>query len=145
MATANSNPFNVRVVIPTPLALAAAVLSPGSWAIFSTNLAGATSLSDLIDSGGGHRITEYSDKMVWALRPTGDPLHWQRALGIGEDHHVHRRRQHVAQPGYTTWFSQGNFFHAYQHNTGRGNTHYVLHFGSTTLHTRDIPSNTWAC
>jgi len=144
MASANSNAFDVRVAVPTPLAVAAATLSPGQWTTFSTNLAGATSLFDLIDSGGGKRITEYSDKMVWLSGR--QEIHF---TGGGHPGAGVVEKTIMYTDADNTWHnlgtpSWGGSSHAYQHNTGRGNTHYFLNFGSPiTVHTRDIPSGNW--
>jgi len=147
MATANSNPFDVRVVVPTPLAQAAAAMAPGSWATFSTNLDGAASLFDLIDAGGNpdKRITEYADKMVWLSGR--QEIHF-----TGGGHNANEKTIMYTDAdntwhdlGTPPWYVQpvGGAIHGYQHNAGRGSTHYYLQFGGTTLHTRDIPSGTW--
>ncbi|MGC2518196.1 MAG: hypothetical protein WA373_03705 [Burkholderiales bacterium] len=145
MATANSNPFDVRVVVPTPLAVAAAGMAPGSWATFTTNLDGATSLSNLIDSGSGKRITEYSDKMVWLSGR--QEIHF---TGGGHPIAGTVEKTITYTDADNTWHNLGappwlpsSSTHAYQHNAGQGDTHYFLQYGTTIVHTRDIPSGTW--
>src|SRR5690242_10008737 len=136
MATADSNPFNVSVATATPLAAAAASMAPGSWATFSTLFNGTTSLSGLIDSGGGKLITEYADKAVWL--PGRKEIHF---TGCG---HLQTAKTIMYTDANNTWndlgeppwFTLGNFLHAYQHNAGRGNTHYFLNYGSTVIHVR---------
>jgi hypothetical protein len=143
MATANSNPFDVSVNLATPLGAAAAAMAPGSWMALSTNFAGTTSLSALLDAGGGKRICEYSDKMVW--------LSGRKEIHYTGGGHLQNTKTIMYTDGDNTWhdlgdppwFSLGNFFHGYQHNAGRGNTHYVLNYGTNIVHARDIPTNTW--
>src|SRR5690349_1358405 len=145
MATSNSNPFDVRVNLQTPLALAAAAMAPGSWATFTTNFAGAASLSALIDAGNGHRITEYADKAVW--------LSGRKEIHFTGGGHAANEKTITYTDGDNTWhdlgtppwysFPKSSAIHAYQHNAGRGNTQYYLEFPTSICHTRDIPSNTW--
>lgn len=143
MATSNSNAFDVSVGIPTPLAAAAAQMAPGTWTTFTTGIVGAASLSAMIDAGGGHRITEYSDKMAW--------LSGRREIHFTGGGHLVNAKTIVYTDvdntwhdlGTPPWHKPGDFFHAYQHNTAKGNSHYVLHFGSTTINVMDIPSGTW--
>lgn len=143
MATANSNPFNVSVANATPLAAASASMTAGSWATFSTLFSGTTSLLTLIDAGGGKRIVEYSDKMVWLsgrkeIHFTGGG-HLQATKSI-----MYTEANNTwTDLGMPPWFSLGQFFHAYQHNAGRGNTHYILRYGSSTIYAMDSPSGVW--
>jgi hypothetical protein len=142
MTTANSNPFDVQVDVPTSLSATAARMAPGSWTTLQTNFAGAASLSALIDAGGGKRICEYSDKMVW--------LSGRREIHFTGGGHLTNTKTIVYTDADNTWHDlgapswfTGGSLHGYQLNAGRGNTHYFLHPGGTTLHTRDIPSGTW--
>src|SRR5262249_7726803 len=130
MATADSNPFDVSVATASPLAAAAASMAPGSWATFTTLFSGATSLSGLIDSGGGKLITEYSDKALWLsgrkeIHFTGEGhLQTMKTITYTEANNT------WTDLGSPPWWSAGTFFHAYQHNGGRGNTHYILAYGT---------------
>ena len=125
------------------LAQAAAALAPGEWAKFTTSFDNASSLADLIDSGNGKRITEYSDKMVWLPSPrqirfTGQG-HLQNAKTIVYTE-VDNTWHDVGTP---PWLHLGSFFHGYQHNTGQGSTHYVLQFGTTNVHAENTTNNDW--
>jgi len=145
MTTSNSNTFNVRVAVPTPLAQAAAVMAPGSWATFTCNFASGT-LNTLIDvasvDGNHHRCTEYSDKAVW------DPGRKQIYFTGGG--HAAQEKTIVYDDDTNTWtdlgsppwysVNPGGATHGYQHNAFAGNTQYYLQFSSTTIRTRDVTS-----
>jgi hypothetical protein len=151
MATANSNAFDVQVVVPTSLAATAARMAPGSWTTLQTLFAGAASLSALIDASNQKRITEYADKMVWLsgrkeIHFTGGGHSASSATPAYEKTIVYTDADNTWHDlGVPPWYSppNGGAVHAYQHNTARGNTHYYLQFGTSTVRTRDIPSGTW--
>lgn len=140
MATANSNAFNVRVVVPTPLALAAAAMAPGSWAPFVCNYSTGT-LAALLDvSNPPHRCTEYADKAVWDAT--------RRQIYFTGGGHASQEKTIVYSDNTNTWtdlgsppwytVNPGGAVHGYQHNAFTGNTHYYLHFANTTVHTRNV-------
>jgi len=150
MATANSNAFNVRVVTPTPLALAAAAMPPGSWAPFICNYSTGT-LGALIDvastDGNQHRCTEYSDKAVWDAG--------RRQIYFTGGGHASQEKTIVYNDDTNTWtdlgsppwytVNPGGATHGYQHNAFAGSTHYYLQFATTKLHTRNVDNGngTW--
>jgi hypothetical protein len=144
MTTANSNAFDVRVAVPTPLAVAAAGMAPGSWATFTSNYSTGT-LAALLDVGGGKRCTEYSDKAVW---DSG-----RRQIYFTGGGHAQQEKTIVYDDDTNTWTDLGTppwysvnpccAVHGYQHNAFAGGTHYYLQFPTTTLRTRNVVSNTW--
>ena len=139
MATATSNPFDVRVSVPTSLSTTAAGMAPGSWTVFNCNFSTGT-LDALLDVGGGKRCTEYADKMVWdsSLRLiyfTGGGHGQQEKTIVYNDDTVT-----WTDLGSPPWYSvnPGGATHGYQHNALIGTTHYYLQFGTNTIHTRDV-------
>lgn len=130
--------YPLPVGAPTVLALAAAALGAGAWTTLTCNY--PTTLADLVDSGGGKRITEYADKMVWdstrkRVYFTGQG-HLQTMKTIQYDDATNA----WSNVGTPPWWSAGMFFHGYGHNALIGDTHYVLQYGTTTVRSRDIPS-----
>jgi len=144
MATVNSNSFDVRVNLSTPLATAAAGMAPGSWAIFNCNYSTGT-LGALLDVGGGKRCTEYADKMVWDSS--------RRQIYFTGGGHGQQEKTIVYNDDANTWTDLGSppwytvnpnaACHGYQHNAFVGGTHYYLKFATTTLFTRDVVSGAW--
>ena len=139
MATANSNSFDVRVNVPTPLAVAAAGMAPGSWATFNCNYSTVT-LGALIGVGGGKRCTEYADKMAW---DSGRRQIYFTGGGHGQDEKtiVYNDDTNTwTDLGRPPWFSvnPNSAVHGYQHNAFEGNTQYYLQFGTWNVRTRDV-------
>jgi hypothetical protein len=165
MAKTDSNAFDVRINVPTPLATAAAALGPGEWAEFTspTYVTGATktinpnkqanTLAELLNvstqswGAGDKRCTEYSDKMVWdstrrKVYFTGGG-HGQSVKTIVYDEFANQ----WTDLGEPSWWTPGqsSACHAYQHNCFDGkDTHYFTLGQSNTSYKRNVDSgNTW--
>ncbi|HMH16565.1 MAG TPA: hypothetical protein VK572_00305 [Burkholderiales bacterium] len=144
MTTTASNAFAVQVAAALPLAQAAAVMAPGSWATFNCNYSTGT-LSALLDVGGGKRCTEYSDKMIW---DSGRKQIYFTGGGHGQQEKtiVYSDATNTwTDLGSPPWFSvnPGGATHGYQHNAFFGSTQYYLQFATAILHTRDVVSGAW--
>jgi len=151
MTTADSNSFDVRVNNPTPLALAAAGMAPGSWATFTCNYAAGKTLFDLLDVTLTKRCTEYADKMVWdssrrQIYFTGGGHNASDSVDLKTI--VYNDDQNTwTDLGRPPWYSPPTQTrHAYQHNTLEGSTHYFMVYGGSpfVIRTRNVVTNVWS-
>lgn len=129
---------------PTALSTAAAALAAGQWATFTPNY--PSTLTALINAGGGKRIVEYADKMTWdATRKkiyfTGGG-HGQDEKTIVYDDATNTWSDLGTPPWYTP--QPGNAIHGYQHNAFANGVQYYGIFASRTVRTRNVETNTWS-
>lgn len=149
MAKADSNSFDVRINVPTPLAVAAAKMAPGSWITFACNYLSGQDLNYILDStrpnGASQLLTGYGEKMAWdpSLRKVyftgGGHSAVNRTIEYDDDTNTWIR------VGDTPWQPFPEVEHAYGHNTSSPGLHYHMRFQTNVVMERDVSQgNSWS-